>query len=268
MKKDSKTDKILKVLLVEDEPDECAAIGSVIDSTDGIRLVGITNSIAKAFNDVKDCLPDAVILDIELHKGEGDGINFMERLAAADVAQPFVLVTTGNTCKIIQERVRELGASFIISKNQDNYSAEYVVNFLMSMKSTILFRKMKQGVPEEILTLDDREEITKRIIKRIDTELDEIGVNPRVKGRMYLIDAIQMIMVKPEANYCDAIARKYKVSSQSVDHAMTNAIRRAFATSSIEDIERLYTAKINPNKTYPTYSEFVYYYARKIKNDI
>jgi len=75
-------------------------------------------------------------------------------------------------------------------------------------------------------------------------------------------------MVKPEANYCDAIARKFKVSSQSVDHAMTNAIRRAFAISSIDDLQKLYTAKINPNKTYPTYSEFVYYYARKIKNDL
>ncbi|MDR2571973.1 MAG: response regulator, partial [Oscillospiraceae bacterium] len=187
MKTDTQTDKILKVLLIEDEPDECAAIGRVIDSTNGIRLVGITNSIEKAFTDVKDCLPDAVILDIELQKGEGDGINFMERLAAADVVRPFVLVTTGNTSKLIQERVRELGADFIISKSQEKYSAEYVVNFLMSMKSTILFRKMKQGIPEEILTLDDRKEITKRILKRIDTELDLIGMNPRVKGRAYLV---------------------------------------------------------------------------------
>jgi DNA-binding NarL/FixJ family response regulator len=136
MKTDTQTDKILKVLLIEDEPDECAAIGRVIDNTSGIRLVGITNSIEKAFSDVKDCLPDAVILDIELQKGEGDGINFMERLAAADVVRPFVLVTTGNTSKLIQERVRELGADFIISKSQEKYSAEYVVNFLMSMKSS------------------------------------------------------------------------------------------------------------------------------------
>jgi len=267
MKTDIKPDKILTVLLIEDEPDECAAISKRIDETEGIRLVGITNSIEKAFADTCDCLPDAVILDIELHKGEGDGINFMERLAAADVPRPFVLVTTGNPSKAIHERVRDLGADFIISKSQDKYSAEYVVDFLMSMKSTIHFRKMKQGIPDEILTLDNREEITKRIIKRIDTELDLIGVNPRVKGRRYLIDAIQMIMVKPEANYCDAIARKYSVSSQSVDHAMTNCIRRAFATSSIEDLKRLYTAKIPPNKTYPTYTEFVYYYARKISND-
>jgi CheY-like chemotaxis protein len=230
--------------------------------------VGITNSIEKAFSDVKDCLPDAVILDIELQKGEGDGINFMERLAAADVVRPFVLVTTGNTSKLIQERVRELGADFIISKSQEKYSAEYVVNFLMSMKSTILFRKMKQGIPEEILTLDDREEITKRILKRIDTELDLIGMNPRVKGRAYLVEAIQMIMAKPEANYCDAIARKFKVSAQSVDHAMTNAINKAWASSSVEDLQKLYTAKIDTHKGYPTYTEFIYYYARKIKNDI
>ncbi|MCL2697358.1 MAG: response regulator [Oscillospiraceae bacterium] len=261
-------DKILKILLVEDEPNECAAISRCIDQSDGIRLIGITNSIEKAFADVRDCLPDAVILDIELHKGDGDGITFLERLYACDILKPFILVTTDNTSRLIYERVRELGADFIIAKNQESYCAEYVVDFLMSMKSTILFRKMKQGVPEELLTLDNREEITKRILKRIDTELDLIGIKPNVLGRMYIVEAIQMMMVRPEPNFCYYIGKKYGKSSQSVDHAMTNAINKAWSNSPIEEIQKLYTAKVDIIKGYPTYSEFVYYYARKIKNDL
>lgn len=262
-------EKDLKILLVEDEPSECAAINRCIDKTEGIRLIGVTNSIVKALEDVNTCLPDVIILDIELHKGEGDGITFMERLHTLDVKlRPFILVTTNNVSQIVYDRIRELGVDFIISKNQDKYSAEYVIDFLMSMKSTILFRKGKQGVPEEIMTLEDREEITRRILKRIDTELDLIGISPKVLGRKYLVDAIQMTIVKPEPNFCAAIARKYNKSTQSVDHAMSNAINVAWKISSIEDLNLHYTAKIRSEKGSPTFTEFIYYYAQKIKNDL
>jgi response regulator of citrate/malate metabolism len=261
-------DKYLKVLLIEDEPEECAAISRCAEKTDGIVLIGITNSIEKALADVNENQPDVVILDIELHKGEGSSVNFLERLNASKLCRPFILVTTNNTSGVIYDKVRELGVDFIISKNQDKYSAEYIINFLLSMKSTIMFRRKKQGVPEEILSLDDREEITKRIIKRIDAELDLIGIKPNVLGRKYLVDAIQMMMVKPMPNFCSVIGEKYGKSSQSIDHAMTNSINKAWAKADIEELKRLYTAKIDANKGHPTYTEFIYYYARKIKNDI
>ena len=110
--------------------------------------------------------------------------------------------------------------------------------------------------------------MAKRILKRIDTELDLIGINPKVLGRKYLVDAIQMLMVESVTNFCDVIAKKYDKSSQSVDHAMSNAIKKAWTSSPIDDLARLYTAKINIEKGYPTYTEFIYFYARKIKNDI
>jgi response regulator of citrate/malate metabolism len=268
MKMGMEKDKTLKVLLIEDEPAECAAISRCIDKIEGIRLIGATNSIGKALADVSAYLPDAVILDIELHRGEGDGINFLEKLYSSDVFRPFILVTTDNTSRIVYEKIRMLGADFIISKKQDNYSADYVVDFLMSMKSTIMYRKTRQGIPEEIMTLEDREDMNKRILKRIDIELDLIGISPRVLGRKYLIDAIYLIMMKPEPNFCKIIADNYGKSSQSVDHAMSNAIIRAWKNSDIEELNKLYTAKVDTKKGYPTYTEFIYFYARKIKNDI
>ena len=261
-------EKVLKILLVEDEPAECTAIINSVEKTDGIKLVGVTSSIEKAFIDVKDGLPDAIILDLELHKGEGDGIKFMERLQASDLVRPFILVTTNNSSRIIYDRVRGLGADFIMSKGQKDYSADYVISFLMSMKNTILYRKAKQSIHKEILDLEDREEITRRILKRIDTELDLVGINPKVLGRKYLGEAIQMIMVESIPNFCNIIAKKYGKSAQSIDHAMSNAIKKAWTTSPIEDLLDLYTAKVNAEKGYPTCTEFVHYYARKIKNDL
>lgn len=38
---------------------------------DGIRLVDVTNNTDKALEYTSTYLPDAIILDIELHKGRG-----------------------------------------------------------------------------------------------------------------------------------------------------------------------------------------------------
>ncbi|MCL1823416.1 MAG: response regulator [Oscillospiraceae bacterium] len=268
MEKDKNVGKILKILLIEDEPAECAAISRYVESTEGVQLIGATNSIGKAYSDVCDFMPDAVILDMELHKGEGDGINFLEKLAYSSVIRPFILVTTDNTSKTVFEKARSLGADFIISKSQENYSAEYVIDFLISMKSTIFFRKNRQGLPEDVLTVDDPEETTRRILKRIDTELDQIGINPKVLGRKYLIDAIIMTMVKPEPNFCGVIAQKYNKSSQSINHAMSTAIVKAWSKTPMNELRRYYTAIFDARKGYPTFSEFVHYYARKIKSDL
>ena len=131
-------ERSLRVLLIEDEPADCTAISNSIDKKEGICLIGATGSIEKALQEVKDSQPDVIILDIELHKGEGDGITFMERLESSNLIKPFVLVTSVNSSKIIYDRVRGLGVDFIISKAQDNYNADYVIDFIMSLKNAIL----------------------------------------------------------------------------------------------------------------------------------
>ena len=40
------------------------------------KQIAATASSAEAFNKVMDYSPDAVILDLELHKGDGDGLKF------------------------------------------------------------------------------------------------------------------------------------------------------------------------------------------------
>lgn len=49
---------------------------------------------------------------------------------------------------------------------------------------------------------------------------------------------------------------------------MQNAILHAWRRSSLEDLEKNYTAKINYETGIPTPTEFMYYYADKIKKAI
>ena len=47
---------------------------------------------------------------------------------------------------------------------------------------------------------------------------------------------------------------------------MQNAITRAWRSSPIDELLLHYTAKISQERGSPTLTEFIYYYANKIKN--
>ena len=87
-------------------------------------------------------------------------------------------------------------------------------------------------------------------------------------GRKYLTEAIQITINKPQSNICVVIGEKYNKTDASVERAMQNAINKAWRTSDIDDLAQNYTAKISSDKGVPTLTEFVYYYANKIKNEI
>ena len=72
----------------------------------------------------------------------------------------------------------------------------------------------------------------------------------------------------PVSNICILIAEKHKVSTPSVERAMQNAINKAWKTSDIDTLEKYYTGKISSEKGSPTITEFIYFYANKIKNCI
>jgi DNA-binding response OmpR family regulator len=64
----------LSILLVEDDPNACKDMIEDIEELDDTALIGVTNNSTKAVDYIKDYLPDAVILDLELHQGSGNGL--------------------------------------------------------------------------------------------------------------------------------------------------------------------------------------------------
>lgn len=254
------------VLLVEDDQRACANIINLVDATDDISLIGVTDNAHKALEYVKDYLPDAVILDLELHQGYGNGLIFLQEMKQLGLSKlPYILITTNNSSAVTYDYVRQLGADFIMSKHQPNYTEKNAVDFLRMMKDIILSR-VKCEAPENAADEPPAQK-NKRITKRIFTELDLVGINQKSLGHQYLVDAIQIIMSQPTINLCSVIGKKYGKTAPSVERAMQNAINRAWRTSGIDDLLLHYTAKINSDRGVPTITEFVYYYANKIKND-
>ena len=112
------------------------------------------------------------------------------------------------------------------------------------------------------------EDYNKRMVQKIGKELDIIGISPRYKGRNYLRDAIEMVCHKEQTYICNEIAKKYQKTTASVERAMQNAIDRAWKITDITTLEEHYRAYVNPKKGVPTLTEFIYYYADKVRNSM
>ena len=261
-------DRTLSILLIEDEQAECQLIADYIDTTDDVSLVEYTGDAKKALEYVKDYLPDAVILDLELHKGNGNGLTFLHDLTEMNFHhKPYILVTTNNTSVITHEQARILGADFIMTKAQSDYSAGNVIEFLRSIKNVLHRRAQAHAQRIESLTTESAEQRHKRIIKRIAFEIDKVNISPKAIGRGYLIEAIYQTAHGAGKNICATIANEHKKSTPSVERAMQTAIDRAWKTSGIDELQQHYTAHIHSAKGVPTVTEFIYYYANKIKNE-
>ena len=255
----------LSILLVEDDPILCKQTIRYVDSLDDVALVGVTNNSTEALALIQSHLPDAVILGLELHFGSGNGLLLLQNMRQCDLPRiPYVLITTNNSSLVTYESARQLGADFILSKHQRDYTPEGAVDFLRMMKAVIQNRPTASGgsSPEP---MESPELQKRRLTRRICAELDSIGISSKAVGYRYLVDSIQLIIQQPTHNLCSVIAEKYGKTESSVERAMQNAIARAWRTTPIDDLLRLYTARIRSDRGVPTLTEFIYYYANEIK---
>lgn len=63
--------KPMPILLIEDNEIEVNHFKDYFESREDVKLVAATNSSYKGIEDVKTYVPEGIILDLELHKGEG-----------------------------------------------------------------------------------------------------------------------------------------------------------------------------------------------------
>ena len=255
--------KAMKLLLIEDDIKECNIYKKIEKERADIEFVAITNSENNAVEYVEKYKPEGIILDLELNKGIGTGFNFLERFKLLKLQNnPKIVVTTNICSDSVYQYLHENGVNFIFYKKQENYSRETVISTLL-----ILNGYKESGLPK--LDEYDSDEGRDIISEKINEELDLIGVSTHLQGRKYLYDSIYYLIQKDNYNHKITVVQylvgKYKKSNSTISRAMQNAILHAWRISSIEDLTTHYTAKVNYETGVPTPTEFMYYYADKIK---
>lgn len=256
--------KIISFIVLEDESEIRLEYQQKVKDHPDLCLIDTTASEIEALKLVNSYKPQAIILDLELHHGTGNGLSFLKSLNNLDFPfKSFILVVTNNTSEVIHSMARKFGADFILTKNQQDYSVDMVLDFLSSISSS-----ESLGSDSQSSHKSPSKSYRESLVKRITTELDLIGISPKLKGRQYLRDAIEITLGGKQTNICAIIAKKYSKTDASVERAMQNAINHTWRNTDIETLEKNYTAYINPKKGIPTITEFIYYYADKITMDL
>lgn len=261
----------ISLLLVEDDENEIELFKSYIDTIDDIKLVAITNSSQEGIEYVKEYSPEAIILDIELHQGQGSGIEFIDDLKKyTNSFKPMIIVTTNASSKLLYTKLHDSGADLIFYKKQTDYSPQLVISALLSLRESLY--KFNNNYINEKSHIETVIERKTRVSDRVNSELDKIGISSHLKGRTYIYEAIIYLLEQKEkdtkVSVFNYLANKYKKASSSISRVMQTAINYAWKTSSTEDLELYYTAKINYKTGVPSPTELVYYYYKKIEKNI
>lgn len=259
-------EKPMPVLLIEDNEYEVENFKNYLNQRNDVNLIKTTALSYEGIEFTKAYMPEGIILDLELHNGEGSGLNFLEEIAKLKLDfKPLIVVTTNVSSEIIYNRIRELGVDFIFYKKQKDYNPEIVINSMISLRPILYTNKESINTTKD--TTETAMEREQRIKDKINNELDLIGIANHLKGRDYLFDAIYYLLTNDEDG--DSVfyylANKYKIGNSSVSRAMQTAINHAWRMSPVEDLLVHYKARINIETGVPSPTEFVYYYKEKIK---
>jgi len=255
----------MKILLVEDDIEECNRYKEISNKRCDINLVAITNSSTKAIEYLKHYKPDAIILDLELNQGEGSGFEFIENIAKQSMnKRPNIVVTTNVCSNSVYDFCHRNKIDFIFYKKQVNYSQEKILDTLLLLSGYQSEKVIEYEIDEKV------EE--SKIMEKINKELELIGISSHLQGRKYLCDAICFVIQNDKSDSKISIIQhlvgKYKKSNSTISRAMQNAILHAWRISSLEDLTTHYTARINYETGVPTPTELIYYYADKIKKEV
>ncbi len=259
--------KSMKILIIEDDRNDCQQFINSVKNRDDLEIVAITDSDIEGLKYVTLKHPEGIILDLELNNslsGNADSLEFLSELKKLNLNyEPIIVVTTHIHSKRIYDIVHKNGADIILYKNHPRYSADYVLNRLLSL------RELMPQKDAEILK-NELEENKVKISDCIAKELDLIGIPAKMVGRKYIQDAISYLIENKgdNTNVIRHLTNIYKKSGNTITNGIQNAIIHAWNNTPVDDLLEYYKARVNPETGIPTPMEFIYYYVEKIEREI
>ncbi|HCC03363.1 MAG TPA: hypothetical protein DEP51_00670, partial [Clostridiales bacterium] len=164
----------MKVLIIEDDVDDCNALKRSVEERDDIEIVGITDSDVEALQLVKVKHPEGIILDLELNgssSGSTDSLDFLDKLKELNLKySPIIIVTTHINSKRTYEVLHRKGVEIILYKDHPKYSPNHVLNNLITLRNTTSDKT--DNIQEK---MENEEE---KILNIIDAELNLVGIAP------------------------------------------------------------------------------------------
>ena len=258
-------EKPMRILVVEDDLEECNRIIECSKQRNDIEIVAITDSDTDALKQVKAKNPEGIMLDLELNNsksGSTDSFELLENIKKLKY-NPIIIVTTHVNSSRTYDILHRKGVELILYKGHPGYSPNQAFNKFISL------RKMSMPLSENSIEEEFKSEEDK-ISELINNELDLVGITQNLKGRQYIHDAILFLIQNEntDESLIQYLSKIHKKSSSTITNGIQNAIIHGWRVSAIEDLEKYYTAKVNYQTGLPTPMELIYYYVSKVKKMI
>lgn len=245
------------ILLVEDDESDSKAMVEEIARTENFLLAKATNSCIEAYDYIVNSYPSAVILDLEMNMGYGDGMELLAKLRAANLKHvPYIVVTTNNVSTVTLNRTKQLGAGYGFCKSKPDYSPKMVMDHLKAM----LLREPEERAKE---LAAQREQ---RLTVRLRGIFDNLKIE-RNLGYDYLLRSIIIYMETKDRDFAKQLAAETGKSVDSIKKAAGYALDTAWSTGNTEKLEQYYGGPIKDSTMSPAYTSFVYYYANLLENE-
>jgi DNA-binding NarL/FixJ family response regulator len=182
--------KPMPLLLIEDDVADCIEFKNCSAARTDVVFVGMTGSASEGLNKVQSMMPEGIILDLELHWGTSSGFEFLTELEKFNLKlRPIIIVTTHIPSKMVYSHIRNYGVDVIFYKKQADYSAEMVLNHMVAMRKA-WSDEQYSGSPGKLQTIESPDARRRRIMERIDADMNLIGVGVGYKGYKYIQNSI------------------------------------------------------------------------------
>lgn len=251
-------DKPISVLIAGSDAVENAELANRITGYEELRVAGIAVDAGAALRLLREREPEVMVLD--MGREPRGGVGMLRELRKQELSiTPYVLVVADAPTPITCEIARDYGANFIVEKHHRGYSAQWIADFLTVIQDQIRYHISASAVPAE-----NAHQRRKRLVTRIRTELDRVGVSPKLVGYQYLTIGIRIMVEAPTTALYAAIAAEVGKTPACVERAMRNAIILTWNGGDPDSLSA-YTARLAPGRTFPTAREFISFYAGKLR---
>ncbi|HBF3867808.1 sporulation transcription factor Spo0A [Clostridioides difficile] len=259
----------IKIVLADDNKDFCQVLKEYLSNEDDIDILGIAKDGIEALDLVKKTQPDLLILDVIMP--HLDGLGVIEKLNTMDIPKmPKIIVLSAVGQDKITQSAINLGADYYIVKPFDFVVFINRIRELVSNRVTQVEPKPRP-VQETQMTRSDFVKNVGNIETEITNIIHEIGVPAHIKGYLYLIEAIKMVIDNVELlgavtkELYPSIAKKFNTTPSRVERAIRHAIEVAWSRGKVDTINQLFGYTVHNTKGKPTNSEFIAMIADKLR---
>ena len=210
------------------------------------EVVALTNSSIDAWQLINDKEPDAVIVDLQLEKGDGLDLLAKIREQADNLSVvPYTIAITKLTSNKIIDAAINLADYF--HKKDEEFTIRFIVERL-ELIAKRFGKSIKTDMDKAFLELEKKQRNvvalhkaklnTSLLCERIGHELDKCYMGHTGKGRVYLIEAISIVTTISDrenikmGDIYNEMTTIFGVEVKSIESTMRRAIKKLYEADS------------------------------------